>query len=196
MTEKELIPIGDSGISLSPMGANIPSEITYEQAEEAIRTLTRLGGAVTWALADTIAMSMGTWGSMYDQMMEATQLSQGTLQNMMTVWRRFPTLDSRLWDLSFSHYRAVSVDYIDNETRAVILEHAEEKGLSRDAVRDIVKAYGPRPIVQPFSKEVFIGKLSKLIEWAEGNDAPPELIEAVKELFRDFKQEPDWNFMA
>lgn len=192
---KGLTTIGETGVVLGIRGASIPTNITYEQAESAVQTLTRLDASVKWALIDVIAMSRGAWGEMYDQMIEATQLSPGTLANMMNVWLRFQRPEDRLWDLSFSHYTAVAVDTLDPETRGYILDMAVDGGLSRDQVRDIVKQYGPNPIVTPpFSKEVFVGKIQKLIEWAEANDAPDSLVAAVKELFKEFTQQPNWDF--
>jgi hypothetical protein len=33
-----------------------------------------------------------------------------------------------------------------------------------------------------------------LINWAEANDAPDELMEVIREFFNDFKKQPNWEF--
>ena len=192
--DRELIPLEETGVSLAVRGANIPKDLTIEQAGDAIAILSRLRGTAYWALADLIAESAGRWGSMYDQLIEATQMSQGTLANMLSVWRRFPEQADRMWDLSPSHYAAVAVNYIDDETRAAILQQAFDEGLSRDRVRDIMRGYGPNVVTPVFSKEAFVTRLEMLINWAEANDAPDELMEVVREFFNDFKKQPDWTF--
>jgi hypothetical protein len=99
-----------------------------------------------------------------------------------------------MWDLSPSHYAAVAVNYIDDETRAAILQQAFDEGLSRDRVRDIMRGYGPNVVTPVFSKEAFVTRLEMLINWAEANDAPDELMEVVREFFNDFKKQPNWEF--
>lgn len=192
--DRELVPLEEIGISLAVRGANIPKDLTFEQAEDAIAIVSRLRGSTYWALADLIASSIGKWGEQYSQLIEATQMSQGTLANMLSVWRKFPTHDDRQWDLSPSHYAAVAVSYIDDETRAMILQQAFDEGLNRDKVRDIVRGYGPNVVTPEFSKEAFVTRLEMLINWAEANDAPNELMEIVREFFNDFKQQPNWEF--
>ena len=192
--DKELIPLEETGVSLAVRGANIPKNLTIEQAEDAIAILSRLRGSTYWALADVIAASVGKWGERYAQLIEATQMSQGTLANMLSVWRRFPTQEDRIWDLSPSHYAAVAVNYIDDETRAAILQQAVDEGLSRDRVRDIMRGYGPNVVMPAFSKEAFVTRLEMLINWADANDAPDELMRVVREFFNDFKKQPDWTF--
>ena len=192
--DRELVPLEQLGISLAVRGANIPKDLTFEQAEDAIAIVSRLRGSTYWALADLIASSIGKWGEQYSQLIETTQMSQGTLANMLSVWRKFPTHDDRQWDLSPSHYSAVAVNYIDDDTRAAILQQAFDEGLSRDKVRDIVKGYGPNVITPVFSKEAFVTRLEMLINWAEANDAPNELMGVIREFFNDFKKQPDWEF--
>lgn len=192
--DKQLIPLEETGVSLAVRGANIPKDLTFEQAEDAIAIITRLRGSTYWALADVIAASVGKWGEQYAQLIEATQMSQGTLANMLSVWRRFPEQIDRMWDLSPSHYAAVAVNYIDDETRAAILQQAFDEGLSRDRVRDIMRGYGPNVVMPVFSKEAFVTRLEMLINWAEANDAPNELMEVIREFFNDFKKQPNWEF--
>ena len=190
----ELITLEDVGINLTPMGAEVPTDLTIEGAGIAIHLLTRIGNSARWALADVSAMSMGKFGEQYIQLIEATQMSQGSLQNLMYVWRKFPTIESREWDLSLSHYTAVCADYLTPDDRAAILQYAYDEGLSRDQTRDIVKGYGPVVVMPTFSKEAFITRLDHLISWAESNGAPDELLSAIKELFSDFKKEDEWDF--
>ena len=193
MTAK-LLTLEQAGISLAERGANIPKDLTFEQAENAVALLTRLGGSVKWALADVIAASLGKFGEQYAQLIDTTQLSQGSLQNILYTYRRFPTHESRAYSLSFSHYTAVAVDYLESEDRAAILQQAVDEGLSREQVRDIVRGYGPEIVVPAFSKEAFISRLDHLIGWAESNGAPSELLDSFKEIFSDFKRSSEWDF--
>ena len=190
---KGLMTIEGTGIDLEIMGAKIPGDITFEQAGDAIALLTRLGNSARWALADVIAMSVGSWSESYIHLIDSTQLSQGTLQNILYVWRRFPTIESRQWDVSFSHYTACSPDYLTDEDRAAILQQAVDEGLSREQTRDIVRGYGPEIVIPTFSKEAFVTRLDHLLDWAAANGAPEELLDTVREMFSDFKKESEWD---
>ena len=190
----KLLTLEQAGISLAERGANIPKDLTFEQAESAVALLTRLGSSVKWALADVIAISLGKFGEQYAQLIDTTQLSQGSLQNILYTYRRFPTHKSRAYRVSFSHYTVVCPDYLTDEDRAAILQQAEDEGLSREQVRDIVKGYGPEIIVPVFSKEAFISRLDHLVGWAESNGAPQELLDSFREIFADFKRSSEWDF--
>ena len=187
--DKSLIPLADTGISLVVRGAVFNKDITYEEAHAAASQLVRLGHAVRWALVDVLMMSEGKWGEKYAQMLDMTQMSIGSLRNLMYVWNVFPRPEMRIWDLSISHYLAVCPSHIPYELKEELLQRAEDEQLSRDELRDIVKGYGPYDIIPAvFSREAFTIRVQDLIDWASGNGAPEDLIEAVIELFREFKE--------
>ena len=192
--DKELIPLAGTGITLSPRGANIAKDLTFDQAGNAISVLTRLGSSSRWALADVIASSIGKWGEKYIELIEVTQMSQFTLANILSVRRRYPTQEHRLWDVSFSHYTAAAVEYIDDETRYAILQQAQDEGLSRDEVRDIVRGYGPLSVIPTFSKEAFVTRLDHLLSWAEANKAPDELMQVIRDMLAEFKEDGKWEW--
>lgn len=192
--EHTLIPLEDTGIRLTKRGAQIPDNLTVEDARNGIAVLGRLGSTVYWAKADLIATSLGKWGDTYTDLIEVTQISRGGLANMMYVWRKFPSEEFRKWDLSPSHYAAVAKDILTDDDRHALLERAYEEQLSRDELRELVRVYGPAPIIPKFSQESFITRLNHLVQWAEANGAPNELLETVREMISDFSKEGKWDF--
>lgn len=190
----ELIPLEQTGINLAVRGAEIPKDLTFDQAQNAVALLTRLGSTAKWGLADLISVSMGRWGEQYSQLIDATQMSRGALANLLYVWRVFPTIKSRKWDLSVGHYVSVCPSHIEQGIKESILQQAVDEGLSRDEVREIVKGYGPNIITPKFSKESFVNRFQALIDWADRNDAPEDLMRTVRELLTEFKQDSEWDF--
>ena len=195
MTEdRSLIPIGDTGVTMLARGATVPLDITFQDAESAAYALVRIGAASKWAYADLLMISEHLFGEAASQLLEARYSHPNSIANLRYTWRRFPTPESRRWDVSLSHYTAVCPNYLTDEQREVILQESEDGNLSRDETRELVAAYGPHIIKVPFQKEIFIHQINTLINWAIDNDAPTELIELVEVLFREYKGEKDESF--
>lgn len=195
MTEdRSLIPIGDTGVVMLTRGATVPLNITYEDAESAAYALVRIGAASKWAYADLLMIAEDLFGEAASQLLEARYAHPNSIANLRYTWRRFPTPESRQWDVSLSHYTSVCPSYLTQEMREIILQEAEDSNLSRDETREMVASYGPHIIKVPFQKEIFIHQINTLINWAIDNNAPTELIELVEVLFKEYKGEKDDTF--
>lgn len=195
MTEdSSLIPIGDTGVTMLARGATVPLDITFPDAESAAYALVRIGAASKWAYADLLMISEHLFGEAASQLLEAQYAHPNSIANLRYTWRRFPTPESRKWDVSLSHYTSVSASYLTQEQREAILEEAERNSLSRDETRELVAAYGPHIIKVPFAKEVFIQQVGSLIDWAVKHNAPTELIEMVEVLFKEYRGEKDETY--
>ena len=179
-----------TSIKLLARGVFIPKTAEYTDIEIATENIYRIRGAADWAIIDLLMTARDRYGESYSQLVDLTQISTGTLYNMHMVWRHFPTPDLRKWDLSFSHYQAVAVDYLDYETKSYILQQAYDNGLTRDEVREIVQGYGPNKVIEKsFSKEAFVSRIKGLLMWAKNNNAPDDLLDALEELLKEYIEE-------
>ena len=189
-----LVPIGNTGVTMLARGAHIPIDITFDDAISAAYALVRIGTASKWAYIDLLMHSEFVFGEAYAQLLEAKYAHPNSISNLRYTWKRFSTPESRQWDVSLSHYTAVCADYLTQDQRESILQEAEDNDLSRDEVRLLVSANGPHTIRVPFQKEAFIKNIDALIEWARSNKAPKELINIVETLFKEYRGETDESF--
>lgn len=189
-----LVPIGDTGVTMLTRGAHIPSDITFDAAISAAYALVRIKSASRWAYIDLLMHSELIFGEAYAQMLDPRYSHPNSIANLRYTWRRFSTPESRQWDVSLSHYTAVCADYLTQDQRESILQEAEDNDLSRDEVRLLASTYGPHITKIPFQKEAFIKNIDALIEWARNNSVPKELIEIVETLFKEYRGEMDESF--
>jgi len=189
--DRSLVPIGDTGVVMGTRGAIIPIDITFSDAESAAYALVRIGAASKWSYIDLLMTAEHLFGEASAQLLEARYAHPNSISNLRHVWRHFPTAESRGWDVSLSHYQAVAVSYLDRDIQEAILQSAEDNGLSRDEVRDMVAGYSPNPIHVPFAREAFVHQIGTLILWARDHGAPDDILNTVEPLFNEYKGKMD-----
>jgi hypothetical protein len=133
------------GITLTPQGAIIQSDVTLPEFLEGFKKCEILSNASLWALGDLLLYgeSRGEWGEMYTQAIEVTQKSYSTMSQAVRLSKAYP-LHERVVDVSWSHHReALAVK--DPEERREALVRAGQEGLSREGLRSVISGGDPHP---------------------------------------------------
>lgn len=98
-----------------------------------------------WMLADKVRSALTQFGkskeavsALYDALVEHTNLSRQTLQNLASVAKKFPP-DERSEALSISHHVAL-LGVMDEDQLDYLMGEAESKGLSVRTVRAMAHA--------------------------------------------------------
>tara|TARA_R110000824_G_scaffold140651_5_gene306792 strand:- start:4702 stop:5235 length:534 start_codon:yes stop_codon:yes gene_type:complete len=124
-----------SGITMTPIGAVISDDLTFEDFEEGLKNCQVMANASLWTLGDILLYAEAKWGEKYAQAIELTKKSYATLSQAVRVSKSYPQ-DERLVDLSWSHHReAASIK--DKDQRRQLLEQAAREGWSRDTMREM-----------------------------------------------------------
>jgi rubrerythrin len=130
------------GIHLTPMGATIAPDITFDDYCEALARCQRLANATAWCVGDLILYGEEReWGEKYTQAISETGKSVNTLMAAVSVSRAYPP-EARVEAVSWSHHRE-AMRLKDPEARHAALETAASEGTSALALRE--KLSDPKP---------------------------------------------------
>jgi len=107
--------------------------------------LNGLGRACAWAVGDWInyGEDRTDYGEKYSQALSSLNYEYGTLRNYSWVARCFPQDQRHINTLSVGHHMVVASKDIEPEAREEYLLMAEQKGYSRDELREVVKGDMP-----------------------------------------------------
>lgn len=114
-----------------------PEGMTFEEWQEAGRTLLQAGTAVQWWIGDWIRYGEREYGEKYSQALEVTAYDYQTLRNMVYVAERVE-LSRRRDNLSWSHHAEVAP--LDLAEQEAWLDAAEENKWSRGELRSRLRA--------------------------------------------------------
>lgn len=128
---------------------------------------------------------------------DQTKLATGTIRNRAVAVRVFP-LEKRVWSLSISHYIIASNRSLTPEDRVTVMDLAEQGGLSREAMKVLVRQYigEADPEQAIFSPQrlytnvsTMLNRSRRVYEWASANGLPDDLRTGYKEIEQDVKAE-------
>ena len=121
---------------ITQVGLKIKRQPTWEEYETAVKTWTTVHRLSAWTISDLYNFGEKKWGETYAQAMDDTGLSYGYLSVITSVAKKIPR-KRRNPNLSFSHHTAVAS--LPPDKQIVFLSYAEENGVSRDDLREMVK---------------------------------------------------------
>ena len=124
----------DGAIRLTPNGAQITREVTFEEYSVALQQCQILANASVWSLGDLLNYGEHTFGEKYSQSLDLTHKSYHTLVQTAYVSRQYPPED-RVTGVSWSHHREV-VAMPNRDARRALLEEAAREGWNRDQIRE------------------------------------------------------------
>ena len=131
------------GFTLTQTGLTVEGEPSFDQWQQAGKTLRQLDGALHWWIGDWLRFgkSQKNWGEMYSGEVEKLGFDEKTLRNYVWLTDKFE-LSLRRDNLDKSHHEMVAA--IDEPERSEWLDQAEAEGGSvkelRQALRDKRKA--------------------------------------------------------
>jgi hypothetical protein len=98
---------GIRGAVWTATSLELPSDLVFTDYERVLWALTGARNMAAWGLGDAINFGERVYGEKYAQAIDATRLSESTLQGYAYVARRIPR-SRRRSDLSFSHHAEVA----------------------------------------------------------------------------------------
>lgn len=126
-----------------PVGLYLPPGLPYERFEAILYGLWNAHELSRWCLGDAIAYSEDEYrDDVYMQAVSVTGLSLNTLQNYASASRLVPPQRRRL---NVSHSIHVEVKSLDGNQQRQLLAKAEREGLTKEAVRELVREAKGRP---------------------------------------------------
>ena len=132
-----------SNYLVTPFGLKITPNFTEDDYAYAAQVAMTMKNSACWLLGDLMSIGSDRFDDTYTQYFDECQVSPATLRNYQTVAKSFPA-KRRKYNLSFSHYRAVTslrddtgkpMELIQDE----LLREAETRQLNRNELRDLVK---------------------------------------------------------
>lgn len=187
----QLQVIDNNKLQIYERGSYLAPNTTIEEAADMLLGLDRIRDVTQWAKIDLLVEARRRWGDDYAQVFN-DQYSLRSITNLARVHRYFPTMGSRKWDLTFSHYRAVANDTLNDEERVMLLEEAIEHGLGSDAFSRHVQEYkAERDGVEEevrFNAFHFAVNVRALYNWARSNGAPADLLENVEPMLLTYEE--------
>lgn len=98
---------GIRGARWTETSLELPTDLTFAEYERLLWALAGARNMTAWGLGDAINFGERVYGETYTQAVDATKLSESTLQGYAYVARRIPR-SRRRHGLSFSHHAAVA----------------------------------------------------------------------------------------
>jgi len=115
----------------------VPAHLSYEQVEREVTLLLRLQEGINWWLGDLLLAAEAQHPAQWSQLVHITGKSEGNIQQVVWVARRFAPED-RVAGLSWTHHFAVA--YVrDPKVRRWWLEQALAQGWSKRELYDRIK---------------------------------------------------------
>lgn len=182
----KLVPLGDTRFSFTGNGRGLfipENSLTLENTEFALALLSDMDSNSFWAQVDLMMAARAKWGDNWTQVIDESKFSRAYVDQRIQTGECFPTSESRRWDLTPSHYRHVSKDYLNDEERAMLLDWTVRHGWSTTYLAQVVRDYkADRDKLPPvFRLDVgqFIRDVRTLFNWARNRDAPADVLEPV-----------------
>ncbi len=138
------IPSGVEGVLLTGNGLMMHCDaVDAEAYNHLFRTVLTLHKSCCWLLGDVLLLGDRQWGnryteSKYEEAMQETGMSRGSLRNIVLTCRRFP-VELRHADLSFTHHQEVAMTDADPDQREAVLKQAASDKISCMALRRQLK---------------------------------------------------------
>lgn len=123
-------------------GVDLPPNMPFDQWRRALMTAEWLERASPWFLVDLIAYGRATYGEDYSQALPTAEddpqgVRQAKLKQAGWMADKFPTADTRVPELTYSHHRAVAE--LEPGERAAALQEAVRDGLTTRALIERVR---------------------------------------------------------
>jgi len=143
MTSKMLPGIVESGVTGIQMTGNgliiNKEDVSAEEYNCVFRTVLSIHKSSCWLLGDILLLGDRKWGNQYtvgkyEEAMEATGLSRGTIRNIVMTCKKFP-VEQRHPRLSFTHHLEVATTDADPDQREEVLRKAAEEKMTCTALR-------------------------------------------------------------
>lgn len=125
-----------SQVSYGDVFLEIPDNISFEDWQRLTQTLFQISRSNPWWIADSINKGEKLFGEMYAQAMSEQNLDYQTLANFKWTASKVDK-NIRRNKLSFAHHMAVAP--LNPSEQARYLKLAEDMGLTRDQLRDMIK---------------------------------------------------------
>lgn len=138
------IPSGVDGVLLTGNGLMMQCDtVDTEAYNHLFRTVLTLHKSCCWLLGDVLLLGDRQWGnryteSKYEEAMQETGMSRGSLRNIVLTCKRFP-VELRHADLSFTHHQEVAMTDADPDQREAVLKQAASDKISCMALRRQLK---------------------------------------------------------
>lgn len=191
---KDIVVRRESGIVFNKRGAFIPDNVTLEQVDETLWFIEDSMAIFRWARMDLLMAARDRFGEDHAVLLDSSRYAYRTITNLARIWHRFPTQESRKWDLYPSHYRSVCADWLSDEERAMLLDECVEAGMGSDEFSRHVQDYKEQrdgkenegQIV--FSPREFAIHVRSLASWARSNNAPADLLGIIEPLIDRYER--------
>jgi hypothetical protein len=125
---------GIRGARWTATSLELPTDLAFAEYERVLWALAGARNMTAWGLGDAINFGERVYGEMYAQAVDATKLSESTLQGYAYVARRIPR-SRRRPGLSFSHHAEVAS--LAPQERERWLDRAEAEKLSVAVLREL-----------------------------------------------------------
>jgi len=158
---------------ITKTGLKLPANTTYEQCEEAAKSIRLAGRSIMWWLGDLLVFTEAHHGEKFAQLGDLTGYDPGTLANAMSVCKNVEH-SRREAALSFEHHKEVSGLKPSEQTK--FLEKAKRNGWKRSELRRALLDAGLRK--KP--KKAAAKRKTKKEKQAEQTAPTTELYEALK----------------
>ncbi len=123
---------------LSPTSLNIPPGLSFGEWEGVLASLRACVSASSYWWGDALNYGEDCFNERYSQALEQSDLALQTLRNASYVCRHIPP-ERRRPELSFGHHECVAA--LDEADQELLLDQAVASGLTRNEMRELVKAY-------------------------------------------------------
>ena len=171
---------------ITPVGLRVTREPTWEEYEAQIHMWVKAHRLSAWTIADLYNYGERRWGEKYAQAMDETGLSYGYIANICSVASKVKR-NRRNENLSFSHHATVA--YLPPEQQKELLKQAEEKQLSREELRDVVRGLPTpeQPEVVVIPKPSLRRVVATYVEatWQGDRDSQEESFGKMAEMVKD-----------
>jgi hypothetical protein len=127
---------------LTSVALILPEDLPHEQWLQTIETLKGIEQSRAWWWGDLLNFGEHKYGKMYEQALDASDLSYNTLRNAKMVAKRFE-LSRRRDNLGWGHHREVAA-IRDEAEQDQLLDEAEENGLSQKVLRTLIRDRYPK----------------------------------------------------
>jgi hypothetical protein len=177
-----LLPVAPEGVRWTPISFEVVDPtLSLERLEVILRGVGQIKTATSLWIGDAIIFAETRWGERYEQAMHATGLSYSTLTNYVYVCSHVPRgrrrkayEDGRWQTLRFGHFEAVA--RLEPSEQDRWLNQADERGWTRDELRDAIRTAGALPPANGEAKSE--GQISRGRQNLDG----ASVVEASREL--------------
>lgn len=137
-----LVPEQETVAETSPLDLDQSPDLTEEEWEENLRVLARDLDRGQWEIADAIIEANARWGEKYTRAAEITGKAKSTLENWVSVAKKFESSRRRedSLHLRFGHFEAVA-SLTEPALQNKLLTEADKKKLSVDGLRERARAF-------------------------------------------------------